>query len=89
MPAEISCTDPLLWASVFERVLAAQEARIHELHSRLLRKGITSYKQLATLPRGSADYLLFQSVDLLEKGNRLCQQTVRQIELSKQRLSRP
>ena len=76
------------WTSHFERVLAAQEARIRTLQQRVRRRGTRDYEQLATLPRGSADYLLVQSVDLLEKGHQLCKQTLRQIELSRERLNK-
>jgi hypothetical protein len=77
------------WACHFEGVLAAQKARIQKLERRLRHRGLTSYQQLATVPRGSTDHLLFQSVDILMKGHQLCQQTLRQIEQSKARLANP
>jgi hypothetical protein len=43
-------------------------------------------QQVASLPRGSAEYLLFQSVDLLEKGHQLCKLTLWQIERSTEHL---
>ena len=77
------------WAGHFEGMLAAQKARIQKLERRLRHRGFSTYQQLATVPRGSADHLLFQSVDILMKGHQLCQQTLRQIEQSKARLANP
>ena len=69
--------------SHLEMVLAVQEARIQFLQNRLRRRGPFGHKYLAELPRDSAEYLLCQSLDLLEKGHALCKRTLRQIEGSR------
>ena len=73
-------------SSHLHKVLAAQESRIEVLKRRLVQRGIMTYEDVAPLPRGSSDYLLIQSIDLLEKGHQLCKLTVRQIERSSERL---
>ena len=68
-----------------EAVLRVHETRLELLQQQLGRKGPFTASYLANLPRNGdrADYLLCQSLDLLENGHALCQGTLSQIERSK------